>query len=192
MLCGREIGLLRRTGIHLILIDKLREVGTLRLAVYPGSFDPVTNGHIDILERSSKLFDKIVVAVIHNVTKSALFSLEERVHLIRESARHINNVEVDCFYGLFADYLRRKEACAIIRGLRTVTDFEYEMHMGMMNKMLIPDIDTIFIMSNTDYIFVSSSGVKEAALLGGEVGTLVPGVVKHALDVKVAQVLTQR
>lgn len=184
--------LLKANRYHLIQIDQLREVGTLRLAVYPGSFDPVTNGHIDILERSSKLFDKIVVAVIHNVTKSALFSLDERVQLIRESARHISNVEVDCFYGLFADYLRRKGACAIIRGLRTVTDFEYEMHMGMMNKMLIPEIDTIFIMSDTDYIFVSSSGVKEAALLGGDVVTLVPGVVKEALDVKVAQVLAQR
>jgi len=163
----------------------------LRLAVYPGSFDPVTNGHIDILERSSKLFDKLVVAVIHNVTKSALFSLDERVHLIRESAKHIKNVEVDCFYGLFADYLRKKQACAIIRGLRTVTDFEYEMHMCMMNKMLIPEIDTIFIMSNTDYIFVSSSGVKEAALVGGDVSTLVPEVVKQALDVKIAELLAK-
>ena len=93
---------------------------------------------------------------------------------------------------MFADYLRRKGACAIIRGLRTVTDFEYEMHMGMMNKMLIPEIDTIFIMSDTDYIFVSSSAVKEAALLGGDVSTLVPGVVKEALDVEVTQVLAQR
>lgn len=158
----------------------------VRLAVYPGSFDPVTNGHIDILERSSKLFDRIIVAVIHNVTKSALFTLDERVNLIRESAKHIGNVEVDCFYGLFADYLRKKNACAIIRGLRTVTDFEYEMHMGMMNKMLIPEIDTIFIMSNTDYIFVSSSAVKEAALLGGDMTPLVPAVVKKALDIKIA------
>ena len=156
----------------------------MRLAVYPGSFDPVTNGHIDILERSSNLFDRIVVAVVHNVTKSALFTLEERVHLIRESCKHIPNVEVDSFTGLFADYLRRKKACAIIRGLRTVTDFDYEMHMCMMNKMLIPEIDTIFVMSNTDYIFVSSSLVKEAVLVGGSVSTLVPAVVDRALEKK--------
>jgi len=156
----------------------------LKLAIYPGSFDPVTNGHIDILEKTSKIFDKINVAVIHNVYKQALFTLEERVQLIKESTRHLDNVEVDCFSGLLATYLEDKEVCAIIRGLRTVTDFEYEMHMAMMNKKLIREIDTIFVMSDTDYIFVSSSAVKEAALLGGDVSSLVPPAVKIGLEEK--------
>jgi len=156
----------------------------LKLAIYPGSFDPVTNGHIDILEKTSKIFDKINVAVIHNVYKQALFTLEERVQLIKESTRHLDNVEVDCFSGLLATYLEDKEVCAIIRGLRTVTDFEYEMHMAMMNKKLIREIDTIFVMSDTDYIFVSSSAVKEAALLGGDVSSLVPPAVKTGLEEK--------
>ncbi len=156
----------------------------MKLAIYPGSFDPVTNGHIDILEKTSKIFDKINVAVIHNVYKQALFTLEERVQLIKESTRHLDNVEVDCFSGLLATYLEDKEVCAIIRGLRTVTDFEYEMHMAMMNKKLIREIDTIFVMSDTDYIFVSSSAVKEAALLGGDVSSLVPPAVKIGLEEK--------
>lgn len=156
----------------------------MKLAIYPGSFDPVTNGHIDILEKTSKIFDKINVAVIHNIYKQALFTLEERVQLIKESTRHLDNVEVDCFSGLLATYLEDKEVCAIIRGLRTVTDFEYEMHMAMMNKKLIREIDTIFVMSDTDYIFVSSSAVKEAALLGGDVSSLVPPAVKIGLEEK--------
>jgi pantetheine-phosphate adenylyltransferase len=162
----------------------LKGADTLKLAIYPGSFDPVTNGHIDILEKTSKIFDKINVAVIHNVYKQALFTLEERVQLIKESTRHLDNVEVDCFSGLLATYLEDKEVCAIIRGLRTVTDFEYEMHMAMMNKKLIREIDTIFVMSDTDYIFVSSSAVKEAALLGGDVSSLVPPAVKIGLEEK--------
>ena len=156
----------------------------MRLAVYPGSFDPVTNGHIDILEKTSKIFDKIIVAVVHNVSKKALFTLDERVELIRESTKHLDNIEVECFSGLLANYLRDKEACAIIRGLRTVADFEYEMHMAMINKRLIPDVDTIFIMSDSRNIFVSSSIIKEAALLGGDVSELVPEIVKLKLEAK--------
>jgi pantetheine-phosphate adenylyltransferase len=124
----------------------------LVIAVYPGSFDPVTNGHIDILERTSPLFDKIVIAVIHNVYKQALFTLEERVNLIRESTSHLSNVEVDSFSGLLADYIKAKKGNVIIRGLRSLTDFEYESHMSMMNKTLLPDVDTIFVMSASKYI----------------------------------------
>lgn len=156
----------------------------MRLAVYPGSFDPVTNGHIDILCKASKIFDKIIVAVIHNVTKKALFTLDERVELIKESSKDIENIEVEGFSGLLADYLIAKNACVIIRGLRTVTDFEYEMHMAMMNKRLIPDVDTIFIMSDSDNIFLSSSNVKEAALLGGNVSSMVPKYVEKRLREK--------
>jgi len=154
------------------------------IAVYPGSFDPVTMGHIDILERTSRIFDKIVVAVVHNVTKQALFTLDERVELIKNSVKHLPNIEVECFNGLLADFLKDKEATVIIRGLRSITDFEYESHMSMMNKSLLPDIDTVFIMSNPCYIFVSSSGVKEAALLGGDVCNMVPAAVKKGLQEK--------
>lgn len=156
----------------------------MRLAIYPGSFDPVTNGHIDILEKTSKIFDKIIVAVVHNVSKNALFTLDERVALLEESTRYLGNIEVECFSGLLADYLYKKDACAIIRGLRTVADFEYEMHMAMINKRLIPQVDTIFIMSESHNIFVSSSIVKEVALLGGDVTELVPEVVKTQLEMK--------
>lgn len=156
----------------------------MRVAVYPGSFDPVTNGHIAILERTSKMFDKIIVAVVHNVTKQALFTLEERVELIKRSTEHLENVEVECFSGLLADFLSERNAHIIIRGLRSITDFEYESDMSMMNRTLLPDVDTIFIMSDPRYIFVSSSGVKEAALLGGDVSSLVPVLVKEGLRQK--------
>lgn len=156
----------------------------MRLAVYPGSFDPITNGHIDVLERSSKLFDRIIIAVVHNLTKKAMFSLDERVEMIRQSVAHIPNVEIDCFSGLLANYLAEKKACAIIRGLRTVTDFEYEMHMAMINRELIPEIDTIFITSDKNYIFISSSAVKEAAMVGGKVEQMVPPIVYQALKDK--------
>jgi pantetheine-phosphate adenylyltransferase len=159
----------------------------VRLAVYPGSFDPVTNGHIDILEKTSKIFDKIIVAVVHNVSKNALFTLDERVTLIKESTKHLDNIEVECFSGLLANYLSEKNACAIIRGLRTVADFEYEMHMAMINKKLIPELDTIFVMSDSKYVFVSSSIIKEAALLGGDISGLVPEVVKKGLEEKQKQ-----
>lgn len=157
----------------------------MRLAVYPGSFDPVTNGHIDILDKTSKLFDQILVAVVHNVSKRALFTLEEREALIKESTPHLNNIEVESFSGLLADYVREKQACAIIRGLRTVSDFEYEMSMAMINKKLIPQVDTIFVMSDCNNVFISSSIVKEAALLGGDVSALVPEVVNKKLLQKV-------
>lgn len=157
----------------------------MTIAVYPGSFDPVTLGHIDILERTSRVFEKIVVAVVHNVTKEALFTLDERVDLIKESVKHLENVEVECFKGLLADFLRDRGATVIIRGLRSITDFEYESHMSMMNKTLLPEIDTVFIMSNPCYIFVSSSGIKEEALLGGDVSGMVPPSVEKGLQEKI-------
>ncbi|SHG96645.1 Phosphopantetheine adenylyltransferase [Thermosyntropha lipolytica DSM 11003] len=156
----------------------------MKLAVYPGSFDPVTRGHIDILEKTSRLFDQIIIAVVHNVHKKALFTLEERVEMIKESTSHLPNVQVEAFTGLLVDYIRKKNACAIIRGLRTVSDFEYEATMAFMNKNLLPDVDTIFVMSRPEYIFISSSGVKEAALLGGDVSTMVPPAVEKKLREK--------
>ena len=159
----------------------------MTVAVYPGSFDPVTNGHIDILERTSRIFDSIVVAVVHNVTKQALFTLEERVELIKESTKHLDNIEVECFNGLLADFIKAREATVIIRGLRSMTDFEYESHMSMMNKKLFPEIDTIFIVSDSKYTFVSSSGIKEAAMLGGDVSSMVPSTVEKGLQEKLSQ-----
>lgn len=156
----------------------------MRIAVYPGSFDPITKGHIDILERAGKLFDKIVVAVVYNINKQGLFTLEERVEMIREATQHLPNIEVDWFSGLVVDYIVKKKACAIVRGLRTVSDFEYELHMAMMNRYMLPEVDTVFIMSSSKYYYISSSGVKEAALLGGPIGDLVPPNVEERLREK--------
>jgi pantetheine-phosphate adenylyltransferase len=159
----------------------------LKIAVYPGSFDPITNGHVDILERTSPLFDKIIVAVIHNVYKQALFTPEERVVLIKETTGHLGNIEVDCFSGLLVDYLKEKEASIIIRGMRSLTDFEYESHMSMINKKLCPEVNTIFVMADSNYICVSSSGVKEAAMLGGDVSSMVPKAVIRGLNCKLEE-----
>jgi pantetheine-phosphate adenylyltransferase len=153
----------------------------LRIAVYPGSFDPVTNGHINILERSSRLFDHIIVAVVHNLSKCAVFSLPERVALLKACTRHISNVEVEGFSGLLADFLKARGCYVVIRGLRSITDFEYETCMSMMNRALWPKMETLFIMSDREYIHVSSSAVKEVARLGGEVDKLVPPEVKKCL-----------
>ena len=158
----------------------------MKIAVYPGSFDPVTNGHIDILERTSPIFDKIIVAVIHNVYKQALFSLEERETLLKEATQHLKNIEIESFSGLLVDYLREKQACMIIRGLRSITDFEYESQMSMMNKKLLPEVNTIFVMADSNYICVSSSNIKEAALLGGDVSSMVPQAVCVGLKDKLA------
>lgn len=159
----------------------------MKIAVYPGSFDPVTNGHVDILERTSRIFDKTIVAVVHNVYKQPLFTLEERVNLIRETTKHLDNIEVESFCGLLVNYLKEKRVNIIIRGLRSLTDYEYESNMSMINKKLLPTADTVFIMAASNYACVSSSGVKEAALLGGDVSSMVPGVVAAALQEKLQQ-----
>ena len=139
----------------------------MRVAVYPGSFDPITRGHIDILERSSKLFDRIIVAVVHNVNKKGLFTLDERVEMIRDATRHVPNVEVDCFSGLLVDYVA-EGACGIVRGLRTVSDFEYEMHMAMMNHQLLPEVETLLLCQQQVHVykFLNSEGSRPAGQLG--------------------------
>jgi pantetheine-phosphate adenylyltransferase len=156
----------------------------LKVAVYPGSFDPVTNGHIDILERSSRVFDRIIIAVVHNLSKCAFFSLDERVSLLQECTRHIDHVEVESFTGLLADFLKARDSRVVIRGLRPFNDFEYESCMSIMNRELLPDMETLFIMSDRQYIHVSSSAVKEVARLGGDVSTLVPPAVRQCLLAK--------
>jgi len=152
-----------------------------RLAVYPGTFDPVTNGHLDIIERGSRLFDRVDVAILENVEKEPLFTLEERVALIRESVAAWPQVSVSTFSGLLVDYVRRCRAHAIVRGLRAISDFEYEFHMALMNRRLDPEVETVFMMPAETYSYLSSRLVKEVASLGGDVSGLVPPPVARAI-----------
>jgi pantetheine-phosphate adenylyltransferase len=151
------------------------------LAVYPGTFDPITNGHVDILRRSLKIFDRVVVALAENVRKSPLFSLEERRTMIVEALGGESRVEVDAFQGLLAEYCRRRSAAVVIRGLRALADFEYEFQTAHMNRRLAPDVETLFLMTGEESFYVSSSLVKEVALMGGDVSGLVPPGVAAAL-----------
>ncbi len=158
------------------------------VAIYPGSFDPLTNGHVDIIQRGSRFFDRIVIAVLLNLEKSPLFTVPERVSIAREVFREWPNVEVDTFDGLLVDYARRKGASVIVRGLRAVSDFEYEMQMALMNRRLNQDVETVFMMPAEPYTYVSSRLVKEVVALGGTVHGLVPEVVEARLrDKKTAQ-----
>ncbi|MED1202188.1 pantetheine-phosphate adenylyltransferase [Heyndrickxia acidicola] len=154
------------------------------IAVCPGSFDPITYGHIDILKRAAKVFDQVYVAVLNNSSKKPLFNVEERKQLIEEVTKTIPNVKVDTFQGLLVDYAESKNANAIIRGLRAVSDFEYEMQLTSMNRVLNERIETFFIMTNSQYSFLSSSIVKEVAKYNGEISELVPPQVEEALKLK--------
>lgn len=151
------------------------------LAIYPGSFDPLTNGHVDIIQRGSRLFDRIVVAILLNVEKAPLFTVAERVEIAREVFAEYPNVEVDTFDGLLVEYARRKGAGVIVRGLRAISDFEYEMQMALMNRHLNPDVETVFMMPAETYTYVSSRLVKEVVALGGSVTNLVPRLVEDRL-----------
>lgn len=146
----------------------------MRIAVYPGSFDPITNGHLDIIERASRLYDRLVVGVLNNGNKKPLFSAEERVDMIRRVTGHLENVEVDTFTGLLVDFAKSKGATVIVKGLRTVADFEYEFQMALLNKSLNPEYETMFMMTNTKYSYISSSMVKELAGFKGNLAGLVP------------------
>ena len=153
----------------------------MRIGVYPGSFDPVTKGHLDIIERASKIFEKIIVVVSINTSKSPLFTLEERIDLLKESCKHIKNVQVDSFDGLLINYLKNNNADVIIKGLRAVSDFEYEFQMALMNRTLEPNIETLFMMTTDKYSYLSSSLVKEVVKFGGKVTGLVPEGVENQL-----------
>lgn len=146
-------------------------------AVYPGSFDPVTNGHLDVIERAAKVFDHLVVAVVRNMEKSPMFAVEERMELLRRSTAHLPNVSVDHFAGLLVTYLKAVDAKVVIKGLRAISDFEYEFQMALMNRKLDGDIETLFMMTHNRYSYLSSSLVKEVARLGGNIDDLVPEVV---------------
>ena len=159
---------------------------TPRTAVFPGSFDPLTNGHVDIIERATRIFDRIIVAVAINAEKTPLFSVDERVSVIREVFRDTIPVEVDTFNGLLVEYARLQGASALIRGLRAVSDFEYEFQMALMNRRLNHDLETVFLMPDEKYTYTSSRLIKEVFMLGGEVSGLVPPVVEERLRNKQA------
>jgi pantetheine-phosphate adenylyltransferase len=156
------------------------------LAVYPGSFDPLTNGHVDIITRGARLFDRIVVAILVNAEKSPLFTMEERVDIARDVFKNVPNVEVDTFHGLLVDYVERRKAQVIVRGLRAVSDFEYEFQMALMNQRLNGKIETIFMMPAEQYTYTSSRLIKEVFRLGGRVHGLVPDMVEDRLRKKIA------
>ena len=146
-----------------------------KIAVYPGSFDPITNGHLDIIERSCNIFNKVIVAVLENPDKKThLFSIDERVELIKRATSHLENIEVESFKGLLVNYIQSKGADLIIRGLRAISDFEYEFQMALMNKKLDSNVETFFMMTNTDYSYLSSSAIKQVAQYGGDIKDLVP------------------
>lgn len=162
----------------------------MRIAVCPGSFDPVTKGHLDIINRASKLFDKVIVLVSFNPSKrtTASFTIEERMNMILRVTGHLDNVLVDCNSGLLADYLKRINACAIVKGLRAVSDFEYEFQMALANKDLFPDAETVFLTTSSENMYLSSSVVKEIASLGGDISNFVPA---ELLDDIVSRVYKQ-
>ena len=151
------------------------------ICVYPGSFDPITNGHLDIIERASYLFDKLIVGVLINTNKTPLFTVEERIKMIEESCSHIKNVEVDSFEGLLIDFMKKNKATTIVKGLRAVSDFEYEFQMALMNRKLNSKIETIFMMTNSEYSYLSSSLVKEVARFGGCIKGLIPNSVEREI-----------
>jgi pantetheine-phosphate adenylyltransferase len=157
------------------------------IAVYPGSFDPITNGHLDLIQRALKIFDHIIVAVANNTFKRSLFTIEERMEMIRESLKDYPQVSIDTFEGLLVKYARAKNARAIIRGLRAVTDFEYEFQLAMMNRRLEPEIETVFLMTGLRWVFLSSSILKEAAFHDGDIEGMVPEIVFKKLREKFGQ-----
>lgn len=156
----------------------------VRIAIYPGSFDPVTNGHLDIIERGLTLFDKIIVAILHNTSKKYCFSIEERLEMLRVSTQQFPNVEIDSFDGLTVEYAALRKATAILRGMRAVSDFEFEFQLALMNRRLNRKIQTVFLMTGLRWIFTSSSIIKEAGQFGGDIKDMVPPLVYEKINEK--------
>lgn len=155
-----------------------------RSAIYPGSFDPVTKGHVDILERGLKLFDKIIVTILHNPSKVSLFTVQERIDMLEESLKNFSNIEIAHYNGLLVDYAVQRKVNAILRGMRAVSDFEYEFQLALMNRKLNREIQTVFLMTSLRWIYTSSSIIKEAARFGGDVSDMVPPIVNKKLKEK--------
>jgi len=155
-----------------------------RIAIYPGTFDPITNGHIDLIKRSLKIFDEVIIAVARSQRKTPLFTVEERIGLIREATKDLEGAKVEAFDSLLAEYTKSRNGIAIIRGLRAVSDFEYELQMALMNRRLDADIETVFMMPSEEYTFLSSTIIKEVASFGGNINGLVPEAVERALREK--------
>ena len=156
----------------------------MRIAIYPGTFDPITNGHLDLVKRASQLFDKIIVAVSNNPIKFPLFSVDERTLLVKKTIDDLENVAVDRFDGLLVHYAKKQGASAVIRGLRAVSDFEYEFQMALMNRKLMPELETVFLMPSEEYTYINSTIAKEIASLGGDVDGFLPEPVAKALRKK--------
>ena len=159
----------------------------MKRAIYPGSFDPVTFGHLDIIERSAKIFDEVIIGVLNNSAKNALFTVEERVAMIEDLVRQYPNVTVDSFDGLLVDYAKKKEAAVIIRGLRAVTDFEYEIQIAQTNKVEYPELETIFLTTGLHYSYLSSTIVRQFASYGGDITQFVPEAVVGKLEQKMKE-----
>ena len=156
------------------------------VAIYPGSFDPVTNGHLDLIARGEKLFDRLIVALLKNAEKAPLFSLSERVDMLREVTKQWDSVEVDVFEGLLVDYARKRDAAVILRGIRAVSDYEYELQMALMNRKLEPRLETVFMLPGESFSYLSAKLVREIAQLGGPLTGLVPSIVEQRLRSKVS------
>ncbi|MBI5179821.1 MAG: pantetheine-phosphate adenylyltransferase [Nitrospirae bacterium] len=155
-----------------------------KIAVYPGTFDPITNGHIDLIERSIRIFDEVIIAIAHNPRKMPLFNIKERIEMIAASTKGLQNIKIETFDGLLVDYAKKKKAQAIIRGLRAVSDFEYEFQMALMNRKLDNKIETVFLMPSEEYSYLTSSIVKEITAFKGSVNGLVPKIVDKKLKEK--------
>lgn len=158
------------------------------IAIYPGSFDPITNGHLDLIERGARLFDKLIVSVLRNENKQPLFSVEEREAMLREVVAGYPNVEVDSFGGLLVDFAARRHASVVLRGIRAISDYEYELQMALMNRRLRPDVETVFLMASEAHSFLSSRLVKEVFRLGGNISGLVPAPVEAQLRQRIAKI----
>ncbi|MBP2632876.1 MAG: Phosphopantetheine adenylyltransferase [Firmicutes bacterium] len=159
----------------------------MRIAVCPGSFDPVTNGHVDIFERASAIFDEVVIGVFHNPNKKPMFTMEQRVELLKESTKHIKNIRVEAFSGLLNEYVKQQNANVIIRGLRATKDFEYEYQRALLMKKIDCEIETVFMMTSHEYSFISSSGIKELAKFNGNIKGLVP----ECVELKIKQCMNE-
>ena len=155
-----------------------------RTAIYPGTFDPITNGHVSIVKRGLKIFDKLIIAILNNPQKAPLFSIEERIQMIQESVKGLENVEIDTFDDLLVDYVKKKDSNIILRGLRALSDFEYEFQMALINRKLNRDIQSVFLMTDYKWFYTSSTIIKEAASFDADIGGLVPNIVAQKLKEK--------